>query len=61
MEEPSAPKPILEFNFKAEVDNNIFNIILTQNYEQAENLIIKINQTNSIPLQHMKQNLPKKI
>ena len=49
MEEPSTPKPVLEFTFKAEVDNNIFNIILTQNYEKAENLIIKINQTNSVP------------
>ena len=49
MEESSAPKPVLEFNFKAEVDNDIFNIILTQNYENCENLIIKISQTNEIP------------
>ena len=49
MEESSAPKPVLEFNFKAEVDNDIFNIILTQNYENCEHLIIKISQTNAIP------------
>jgi len=49
MEETSAPKPALEFNIKAEVDNDIFNIILTQNYDNTEYLIIKISQTNSIP------------
>ena len=43
MEESSAPKPVLEVNFKAEVDNDIFNIILTQNYENCEHLIIKIS------------------
>ena len=43
MEESSAPKPVLEFNFKVEVDNDIFNTTLTQNYENCEHLIIKIS------------------
>ena len=49
MEETSAPKPILEFNFKAEVDNDVFNIILSRKYSKCELLNIKISQSNSIP------------
>ena len=44
----SAPKPYpgLSFSTKVEIDNDIFNITLTQKFE---NLSIKINQINSVP------------
>ena len=41
-----APLPHLEFNTKIQMNNDIFNILLTQ---KKENLLFKINQNNSIP------------
>ena len=46
MEESSAPKPFLEFKTKAEINNEIINILLAQ---KLNNLLIKINQVNSVP------------
>ena len=46
MEEACAPKPCLEFSTKVQVANESFQIILTQ---KSENLLIKINQLNSVP------------
>ena len=43
MEESSAPKPFLEFKTKAEINNEIINILLAQ---KLNNLLIKINQVN---------------
>ena len=44
--EEAAPKPCLEFNTKTVVDNDSFKISLSQ---KSTNLLIKINQLNSIP------------
>ena len=46
MEESSAPKPFLEFKTKAEMDNDLLNILLAQ---KSNNLLIQINQVNSVP------------
>ena len=42
----SAPKPCLEFSTKVQMNDDIFNILLTQ---KSENLLFKITQNNSIP------------
>ena len=46
MEEASAPKPLIEYKTKVELDNNILNISLIQ---KSNILIIQANQLNSIP------------
>ena len=46
MEEASAPKPLIEYKTKVELDNNILNISLIQ---KSNILIIQANQVNSIP------------
>ena len=46
MEEACAPKSCLEFTTKVQIVNKSFQIILTQ---KSENLLIKINQLNSVP------------
>ena len=46
MEEACAHKPFLEISTKVQVANESFQIILTQ---KSENLLIKINQLNSVP------------
>jgi len=46
MEEACAPKPCLEFSTKVQIANESFQIVLAQ---KSENLLIKINQMNSVP------------
>ena len=60
MDDTYEPKPVLEFNIKGEFEDNFYNIFLTQKFDYCEYLVIKIDQTNSIPHSSYEAELTKK-
>ena len=49
MDDNFEPKPVLEFNIKAEFGDDSYNIFLTQKFEYCEYLVIRIDQISTIP------------
>lgn len=60
MDDNFEPKPILEFNIKVEFGEDSYNIYLTQKFDYCEFLVIRIDQTSSIPHSTYEAELTKK-